>query len=76
MWEHIEDEFKEQLDLSRTLMVGDTLYTDIEFANLRGISSLLVETGNHTREHVQNSVSKPLPIPTYIAKSLKDAILA
>ena len=73
MWDHIKDEFKDTVDLKRAVMVGDTLYTDIEFANAGGIASLLVETGNHSREHLKNTNSKQMP--TYVAKSLKDAVL-
>ena len=74
MWEHIKEEYHEQLDLTRTLMVGDTLYSDIQFGNSLGMSTLLVETGNHKLQNVEN-LSHSIQIPTFIAKSLKDAIL-
>ena len=81
MWEHVQYEFKDtNIDLSRTLMVGDSLNTDIIFANSaepNPISSLLVQTGNHKLHHVEAMVDKKetQSIPTYVSKSLKDAIL-
>ena len=35
-----------QIDRNRTCMVGDTLYTDMAFANRSGVRSVLVLSGN------------------------------
>ena len=44
---------------SSTLMIGDRLNTDIAFGNALGISTVLVETGVHTRQDVEKSADKP-----------------
>ena len=81
MWEHVQYEFRgTNIDLSRTLMVGDTLYTDILFANSakpNPIASLLVQTGNHKLHHVEEVVSRgdSKSVPSFVSKSLNDALI-
>ena len=59
------------LDPKSALMVGDSLRTDIAFANNCGMDSLLVLTGNTSRDALEN-VSEPNETPTYVTPSLAD----
>jgi len=60
---------KHHLEPSKTIMVGDRLDTDIEFAIRGGISSLLVFTGVVKREDYFGQTDT---IPTYLMNSLGD----
>lgn len=57
-----------KVPISETMMVGDRLYTDIRMANDAGIKSLLVLTGEATRDDLFSSEYKP----DYIAGSVAD----
>ena len=63
-----------ELDLKRTLMIGDSLKTDVAFAKNSGINSALVLSGAVTSEHVNKLLSMPLesqgPMPTYVLPSI------
>ena len=64
------------LDLKRTLMVGDSLKTDIGFARNIGIDSLLVLSGATTRETFNKIQQKQELeggiLPTYFMESFSD----
>ena len=57
-----------KVPISETMMVGDRLYTDIRMANDAGIKSLLVLTGEATRDDLLSSEYKP----DYITGSVAD----
>lgn len=60
-------------DRSRVLFVGDTLSSDIAFANDNGFQSLLVLSGETTKDMFENiSVNKERP--TFYADSLFDFV--
>ena len=59
------------IDPKTTLMIGDSIKTDIPFANKSGIDSLLVLTGVSTEQDVANATDEAF-VPTYILKSLAD----
>lgn len=46
-------------DRNRTAMVGDRLYTDIEAGNRSGLTSILVYSGETTKEDLKNSTTIP-----------------
>lgn len=52
------------------VVVGDRLYTDIRMANDAGIDSILVLSGESTKEMCESSPCQP----TYIVESVKDII--
>ena len=43
----------------RTCMVGDRMHTDIRFGNANGMKSLLVLSGETTRESMKNFPDQP-----------------
>jgi ribonucleotide monophosphatase NagD (HAD superfamily) len=57
------------LDFSRSIVIGDTLSTDIEMARRFGMRSLLVLSGVSTNEDVQKE-QDPFHFPTWILESL------
>ncbi len=63
---------KFQVEKSEILMVGDRLDTDILFGVNFGVHSMLVETGIHKREHVENPQNSI--IPTFIVDSVNNLI--
>ena len=76
---------KNGFDRLRTLMVGDTLYTDIKFGNDgqlgEGCGSLLVLTGGTTPEYLHQFLQNPnhydegeSMIPLYVIRSLGDFV--
>ncbi|XP_077999213.1 glycerol-3-phosphate phosphatase-like [Glandiceps talaboti] len=67
----------EGIDPSRTVMIGDTLATDILLGKNCGLKTLLVETGLSNREDArqnQQSTSKErqMMVPDYFIKSIGD----
>ena len=63
---------KKRLGVSETevVMVGDRLHTDIRFGNRNGFSSLLVLSGETTREMLASSPDQP----TFVLPSLNDIV--
>ena len=59
------------LEPSETVFIGDTVDTDIEFANNSGFESLLVLSGNATENDALNPATQ-LQTPTYFAPSVKE----
>ena len=57
------------VDLEKTIIIGDSIGTDIQLANNLHISSVLVLTGN-TRS--RSEVFKSKYIPSYIVDSIAD----
>lgn len=57
------------VDRSKTLMVGDTLYTDIKFGNDNGVDTLLVLSGG-SLERDMISETDPSMIPVYYMDSI------
>lgn len=57
---------------NRLCMVGDNLTTDIPFGKLNGLGTVLVETGVHSRAHLQRSIdTKPLDVyPDFVIPSV------
>ncbi|GAA97090.1 uncharacterized protein L969DRAFT_239210 [Mixia osmundae IAM 14324] len=68
LWDSINREGK--MDSSRTLMIGDSLATDIQFAKNAGLKSLLVFSGATSRDALRSSDIRP----DFVADSL--AIIA
>jgi len=63
---------RDNLDKSQCLMIGDSLYTDIPFANNAGIDGLLVLTGVTDQEEFEKSRKNPdMGVPTYYADDLR-----
>ena len=63
---------RDNLDKSQCLMIGDSLYTDIPFANNAGIDGLLVLTGVTNQEEFDKYSKDPsMGVPTYYADDLK-----
>jgi len=60
------------VDLSKTLMIGDTLQTDIVFGNRGGMQTLLVLTGVTTRAELEAEAMSDSPVrrPTYVLNKL------
>jgi len=60
------------VDLSKALMVGDTLQTDIVFGNKGGMSTLLVFTGVTTEHELEEArtLNDPQRLPTYAISKL------
>lgn len=50
------------LDLSRSMMVGDRLNTDVAFGNAKGLTTLLVETGVNSAAEVRGCVRVPMSV--------------
>ena len=61
----------QDIDLNRTLMVGDSIKTDVPFAYNCGIDSLLVLTGVSTEADVANATDEAF-VPTYILNSFAE----
>lgn len=59
-----------QIDKARTAMVGDTLYTDIAFANTCGVTSVLVLSGNTSAAAA--GMAEGDEIPSMILDSVAD----
>ena len=59
-----------QIDKARTAMVGDTLYTDIAFANACGVTSVLVLSGNTSAAAAE--MAEGDEIPSVIVDSVAD----
>lgn len=62
-----------ELDRSRTLMIGDTIYTDIKFGNDGGIDTLLVLSGGSKVEDMQRSIGTDTA-PVYYLDSVADLV--
>jgi HAD superfamily hydrolase (TIGR01457 family) len=60
----------EYLDKDKVLMIGDRLYTDIQMAKNSGVDSLLVLTGDTSRDEVESQPN----MPTYILNSISDIL--
>mmetsp|Transcript_31259 Transcript_31259/g.57196 ORF Transcript_31259/g.57196 Transcript_31259/m.57196 type:complete len:355 (-) Transcript_31259:99-1163(-) len=60
------------VDMSRALMVGDTLQTDIVFGNRGGMHTLLVLSGVTTRKELDHSLQRGdrMRAPTYVLPKL------
>ena len=52
----------------RTVMIGDRLYTDIRMAERAGIDSILVLTGETTRDMLEDSAILPTYVLTSVSK--------
>lgn len=50
---------KHKLEKSEMVMIGDRLYTDVEMAHAAGVASVLVLTGESTREDVTRAAHRP-----------------
>lgn len=64
-------------DVSRVMMVGDRLDTDIAFANKAGVASCLVLTGCTSVEEVEAQIANPIDenkTPDFVAKDLWDMV--
>jgi len=76
MFNYLVDEY--QIDPKRTLMVGDTLYTDILFGNRCNMQTLLVLSGvsklNDVEESLRIDPQNDDQIPNYILNSLGDIL--
>jgi|Transcript_26558 phosphoglycolate/pyridoxal phosphate phosphatase family enzyme len=62
-------------DVSRVMMVGDRLDTDIAFGNKAGVASCLVLTGCTSAEEVAAQLANPVDVnktPSFVAKDLWD----
>lgn len=59
-----------QFDPTRAIFIGDRLDSDIAFANLNGIFSVLVETGVHKGTDVKGDVK-----PCLVIRNLNDLII-
>lgn len=63
---------RDQLDKSKCLMIGDSLYTDIPFSNNAGIDGLLVLTGVTNQHEFEEYRKNPhMGLPTYYADDLR-----
>jgi len=63
---------RDNLDKSQCLMIGDSLYTDMQFANNAGIDGLLVLTGVTNQEEYEKYSKDPgMGVPTYYADDLR-----
>ena len=62
------------IDPSRTLMIGDILQTDIQFAANCGLDSILVSTGADNEQTTMDAFKKnpDIALPTYIIDSFGD----
>ena len=56
------------------VMVGDRLYTDIAMANRSGVHSVLVLTGEATRDDVKDLPEDSESQPTYILNSVAELV--
>lgn len=61
---------KEQLSKKNTLMIGDRLYTDIQMAVNADVDSLLVLSGDTTRDSVESHPN----MPTYVLKDVSEIL--
>ena len=59
-----------EVNLARTLVVGDRLHTDIAMARNAGTRSLLVLSGETTRDQLDRSEI----VPDHVLKSIKDIV--
>ena len=66
--ECIQTKFKD-IDLKRTLMIGDSVKTDVGFAETIGVDSLLVMSGATTEAHLQKCQQMQKTVPTYYMDS-------
>jgi len=65
--EMLQDPQAYSVNLGKSLMIGDTLQTDIMFGNKSGMKTLLVLTGVTREEELQNAGDvDPLRRPTYV----------
>lgn len=69
----------QKINPQRTLFIGDQLHTDIQFGNSSGFQTLLVETGAHKREDVNEylkngRVEDEDLIPNIIIPKLSDLL--
>eukprot|EP00929_Paragymnodinium_shiwhaense_P012324 TRINITY_DN11926_c0_g1_i1.p1 TRINITY_DN11926_c0_g1~~TRINITY_DN11926_c0_g1_i1.p1 ORF type:complete len:285 (+),score=26.76 TRINITY_DN11926_c0_g1_i1:104-958(+) len=63
------------VDMTKALMVGDTLQTDIVFGNRGGMKTLLVMSGVTTEKELSACASwNPMRRPTYVLPSLGAAL--
>lgn len=64
------------LNPKRCLMIGDRCNTDIQFGNLRGMITLLVETGVHKYSDLEKFKSSGMNnlLPTYYTSSVADLL--
>ncbi len=61
------------VNLGRTIMIGDSLKTDISFAHTAGIDSLLVLSGSSNMQHVEHNIAINSPIlPNYILSNFAE----
>lgn len=60
----------------RCLMIGDRCNTDIQFGNVSGMTTLLVETGVHNHTHVEEYKSSNMNhlVPSYYTSSIADLL--
>lgn len=62
---------KQNIERNEVLMIGDSLYTDIKFANNVDIDSLLVLTGSTTKFQIEQLPKENEGQPTYILNDLR-----
>ncbi|MFT6910079.1 MAG: HAD superfamily hydrolase (TIGR01450 family) [Oleiphilaceae bacterium] len=61
---------RKNLNITDTVMIGDRIYTDIAMAHNSNCSSILVLSGDTSRDEVESQ----LPKPTHILKSAADIL--
>lgn len=65
IYEYLSDLYS--IDKSKSIMIGDNLFTDIRGANDYGIDSILITSGNHRNDNLEELIPLHGIIPNYLS---------
>lgn len=65
IYEYLDDLYG--IDKSKSLMIGDNLFTDIKGANSYGIDSILITSGNHRNDNLEELIPLHGFTPNYLS---------